>query len=117
MVTMVSPQTFTQVLQSLTPFSNYTCCVEAIYTDQGENAEVCRTTSTLEGGIQLNLHYKPLNSIFFLFVCFSVPGPPTNLQAQPSSTTCGEVTLTWDLPPEDERNGIFIATRINLCHL
>ena len=36
----------------------------------------------------------------------TVPGPPTNLMAVPSTSTCNEVLFNWSPPPEDERNGI-----------
>ena len=40
---------------------------------------------------------------------FTVPGPPTNLMAMPSMSICNEVLFNWNLPPEDERNGILIC--------
>lgn len=36
----------------------------------------------------------------------TVPGPPINLMAVPSTSACNEVLFNWNLPPEDERNGI-----------
>lgn len=48
----------------------------------------------------------------FFFACLNqrlhsaVPGPPTNLMAVPSTSICNEVLFNWNLPPEDERNGI-----------
>ena len=65
--------------------------METLYTDMTENAFDCATNITLEG----------------------IPGPPTNLVATPSLEQCTQVTFTWDLPPEDERNGSYIF--ISLC--
>lgn len=57
--------------------------METRYTDETENDYACATNVTREG----------------------IPGPPTNLVATPSLERCQEVRLSWDLPPEDERNG------------
>ena len=37
---------------------------------------------------------------------YTVPGPPTNPMAVPSTSTCNEVLFSWSPPPEDEQNGI-----------
>lgn len=42
--------TFNLIVNNLYPFTNYTCCVEAQYTDEVENALVCTSVTTLEGG-------------------------------------------------------------------
>ena len=80
------------IFTSLYPYTNYTCCVETLYTDETENAFACATNITFEG----------------------ISGPPINLVATPSLEQCNQVTFTWDLPPEDERNGDFTHT-IMLC--
>ena len=76
--------TFNLIFNNLNPYTNYTCCVETLYTDETENNFDCATNITFEG----------------------IPGPPTNLVATPSLQQCNQVQFTWDLPPPDERNGI-----------
>ena len=95
--------TFNLIVNNLYPYTNYSCCIEAQYTDETENANVCATVTTLEG----------CKSILFLFALivnhsnvFTVPGPPINLMAAPSTSVCNEVLFSWNLPPEDEQNGI-----------
>lgn len=76
-------ETLNLIFNNLYPYTNYTCCVETRYTDETENDYACATNTTFEG----------------------IPGPPTNLVATPSLEQCQEVRFSWDLPPEDERNG------------
>ena len=38
------------MVNNLRPNTNYSCCVEAQYTDLAENAVVCASVVTLEGG-------------------------------------------------------------------
>ena len=75
--------TFNLIFSNLYPYTNYTCCVETLYSDSTENDFDCATNITFEG----------------------IPGPPTNLIATPSLEQCNQVTFMWDLPPTDEQNG------------
>ena len=75
--------TFNLIFNNLYPYTNYTCCVETLYTDSTENDFDCATNITLEG----------------------IPGPPTNLIATPSLEECNQVRFMWDPPPTDEQNG------------
>lgn len=75
--------TFNLIFNNLYPYTNYTCCVETLYTDSTENDFDCATNITFEG----------------------IPGPPTNLIATPSLEQCNQVRFMWDPPPTDEQNG------------
>ena len=97
--------TFNLIANNLYPYTNYSCCVEAQYTDETENANVCATVATLEGCKSLLL-FVCLFAFKHSNIFFAVPGPPTNLMAVPSTSVCNEVLFNWNLPPEDERNGI-----------
>ena len=41
--------TFNLLVTNLYPYTNYSCCIEAQYTDETENANACATVATLEG--------------------------------------------------------------------
>jgi hypothetical protein len=51
----VDSSTYSLTASSLSPYTTYTCCVEAIYTDSSENSMACDTITTLEGG---ELYYR-----------------------------------------------------------
>lgn len=42
--------TYYLIFNGLSPYTNYTCCVETLYTDESENAGACATNATFEGG-------------------------------------------------------------------
>ena len=45
----VDNATFSSTASALSPFTTYTCCVEAIYAEATGNSVACSTTTTLEG--------------------------------------------------------------------
>ena len=51
-------------------------------------------------------HFYLLLALIKFRLHSTVPGPPTNLMAVPSTSVCNEVLFNWNLPPEDERNGM-----------
>ena len=46
----VNSSTYSLTASSVSPYTTYTCCVEAIYTDVSENSMACDTITTMEGG-------------------------------------------------------------------
>lgn len=42
-------RTFTVLLNNLPPYTTYTCCVEALYTDNEANSDECVLVTTPEG--------------------------------------------------------------------
>lgn len=45
---------FNLAFNALYPYTNYTCCVETLYTDVSENAFACAMNTTYEGGMSYN---------------------------------------------------------------
>ncbi len=111
LATTIDDTMTTQTIIGLDAATDYSCCVEAQYTDSSENNQACADGTTLDGSeclysLQIYSLVLCLLHIHCIHIPHSVPGVPTNLGfVELDATNCGTVTFTWDQPSEDERNG------------